>query len=318
MSKTKAELKKTSPTKTTGGKTALKKQAQNQKQAASAKSTTDSVKDVYAYDSGSNASSNRSRGPFIHIRGPRDSPISVSVVNTPISEEDGDRRPAKAKKYHDDSEYRHKTRDTSWICAFCKRGPHASDLNGPTLEGPAMGDLFGPYFISSQCPEFERRLDDPFDSQFKSKKVARALDEQQAQFRAGKKMKRKHSDVDRMSESETDMYLGIHETTSMPSTSKGGPASSSSTEPSYEVWAHEDCIVWSPGTYLVGARVVGLEEAVWQACGVPCSLCKLRGATVCCLRRGCDQRTHVPCARRLDWKMDEEGGFKAWCVEHAT
>lgn len=108
----------------------------------------DAIKDVYAYDSGSNASSSKSKGPYIQIKGPRDSPLSVSVVNTPTNDEDGDRRVPKTKKFHDDSEYRHKvrskglhsstlsnkydaqTKDTSWICVFCKRGPHASELSG--------------------------------------------------------------------------------------------------------------------------------------------------------------------------------------------
>lgn len=109
----------------------------------------ESAKDVYAYDSGSNASSSKSRGPYIQIKGPRDSPLSVSVVNTPINDDDGDhRRVPKSKKFHDDSEYRHKvrskglhsstlsnkydaqTKDATWICVFCKRGPHASELTG--------------------------------------------------------------------------------------------------------------------------------------------------------------------------------------------
>lgn len=106
------------------------------------------IKDVYAYDSGSNASSSKSRGPYIQIKGHRDSPLSVNVVNTPNNDEDGDRRVLKSKKFHDDSEYRHKvrskglhsstlsnkydaqTKDATWICVFCKRGPHASELTG--------------------------------------------------------------------------------------------------------------------------------------------------------------------------------------------
>lgn len=111
----------------------------------------ETVKDVYAYDSGSNASSSKSRGPYISIRGPRDSPLSVNVINTPINEDDGDRKTSKSKKFHDDSEYRHKvrskglhsstlsnkydaqTKDATWICVFCKRGPHASELTGEYL-----------------------------------------------------------------------------------------------------------------------------------------------------------------------------------------
>lgn len=68
------------------------------------------MQDIYSYDSGSNASSSRSRGPFVQIRGPRDSPLSVSVVNAPLGgDEDGEKRSIKNKKFHDDSEYR-------WAC----------------------------------------------------------------------------------------------------------------------------------------------------------------------------------------------------------
>lgn len=41
-----------------------------------------------AYDSGSNASSIRSRGPVVHVEGPRDSPLSIQVVNAPREEEE--------------------------------------------------------------------------------------------------------------------------------------------------------------------------------------------------------------------------------------
>lgn len=40
------------------------------------------------YDSGSNASSIRFRGPVVHIEGPRDSPLSIQVVNAPREEEE--------------------------------------------------------------------------------------------------------------------------------------------------------------------------------------------------------------------------------------
>lgn len=41
---------------------------------------------------------------------------------------------------------------------------------------------------------------------------------------------------------------------------------SPSDEPkSLEVWAHENCIVWASGVYLIGSKLIGLEEAVMQA-----------------------------------------------------
>ncbi|KAM3964478.1 LOW QUALITY PROTEIN: uncharacterized protein ACR2FA_001451 [Aphomia sociella] len=117
------------------------------------------VKD--AYDSGSNASSSRSRGPYIQIRGPRDSPLSVSVVNAgggAGAEEEGDagagrRKPdefrngLRARGLHASTlglRYDASTPDATWLCAFCERGPHAD----------ALGDLFGPYTIDTDCDEY--------------------------------------------------------------------------------------------------------------------------------------------------------------------
>lgn len=293
----------------------------------------DVVKDIYSYDSGSNASSSRSRGPFIQIRGPRDSPISVSIVNAPSNEDDPEKagKPIKNKKFHDDSEYRHKvrskglhcstlsnkydaqTRDASWICVFCKRGPHATDpqLPGPspyTLDQPRFspGDLFGPYIISTDCPEYQRRIDDPFDTLFKSKRSAAlaASVSNEIQIKQGKKSKkRQNSESNRDSIDSTelnkDILLGIAEVTSS----------------SYEVWVHEDCVIWGPGVYLVGPKIVGLEGAVWGACSVGCKRCGLKGAAICCLKRGCGSVMHVGCAKLANWKLDELN-YKAYCTEH--
>lgn len=71
------------------------------------------------YDSSSNTSSSRSRGPVVHIEGPRDNPYHVSVVNAPFRGEDedgGDRGGSKKQpstairrktpSYHNDLDYR--------------------------------------------------------------------------------------------------------------------------------------------------------------------------------------------------------------------
>lgn len=39
------------------------------------------------------------------------------------------------------SRYDAQTADTTWICVFCKRGPHCEG----GLGGQPAGDLFGPY-----------------------------------------------------------------------------------------------------------------------------------------------------------------------------
>ncbi|XP_059059118.1 nascent polypeptide-associated complex subunit alpha, muscle-specific form-like [Achroia grisella] len=124
------------------------------------------VKD--AYDSGSNASSSRSRGPYIQIRGPRDSPLSVSVINASTGEDDSEmpthrrkngeefRNGLRARGLHASTlglRYDASTADVTWRCVFCERGPHAAAPVAP------LGDLFGPYAVSTDCDEY-RALDE--------------------------------------------------------------------------------------------------------------------------------------------------------------
>ncbi|XP_063381239.1 uncharacterized protein CG5098-like [Cydia fagiglandana] len=117
------------------------------------------AKDKDAYDSGSNASSGRSRGPYVQIRGPRDSPLSVSVINAATGE---DEEPARRKDEFRNGlrtrglhcstlglRYDATTPDATWLCVFCERGPHAAGL----------GDLFGPYPLDTDCDEY-RALDE--------------------------------------------------------------------------------------------------------------------------------------------------------------
>lgn len=95
------------------------------------------------------------------IRGPRDSPLSVSVINASTGEEEGEsvrarkgefRNGLRARGLHASTlglRYDATTPDATWLCAFCGRGPHAKGL----------GDLFGPYAADTDCEEF-RALDE--------------------------------------------------------------------------------------------------------------------------------------------------------------
>lgn len=85
---------------------------------------------------------------------------------------------------------------------------------------------------------------------------------------------------------------------------------------SYEVWAHEDCIVWASGVHIIGARVVGLETAVWGSVRHQCTVCKQYGAMLSCLQRSCKNEVHLPCAKRCDWSLDEQS-FQSRCSEHS-
>ncbi|GBP39867.1 Uncharacterized protein CG5098 [Eumeta japonica] len=238
-----------------------------------------------AYDSGSNASgASRSRGPYIQIRGPRDSPLSVNVVNaTGSAGADDDSEGAHRSRVHPqraktaDGELRNGLRtrglhcstlslrydattpDASWVCAFCERGPHAGAAPGAGAgpEPRPLGDLFGPYTISTDCEEF------------------RELDE----------------------------------------TTRRRASPGTNASPGVEVWVHEECAVWAPGVLAGGLRVWGLESAVWNARGVRCVRCGRGGAAIACGVRGCPQRTHVWCARVTRWTLDEDR-FRAVCPKH--
>jgi len=97
------------------------------------------------------------RGPVLHIKGSRDSPISVKILNGPRCDDDDvnqsrvrapiskdiRRARARAALYVSSalsSKYDSRTVDPSWVCVFCKLGPHQSGL----------GDLFGPYVVSRE------------------------------------------------------------------------------------------------------------------------------------------------------------------------
>lgn len=275
----------------------------------------ESIRDV-CVDSGSNASSTKSRGPFIHIKGPRSSPFSVTVVNAPAANDEDGQPKGKSKKFHDDYEYRHKirskglhcstlsnkydaqTKDVTWICVFCKKGPHTYATGNDTFP---TGDLFGPYFISSECNEIDDKLENPYDRQFKSKKISKALEAVKPieAAKLNKKSKRKYSEGS--ADGNEDLYFGFNKTDNK----------------MYEVWVHEECIVWSPGVYLVGTKIVGLEDAVWTACNINCIKCNLKGANICCFHRGCVKVAHVWCAKALRWLFEEES-FKTLCPQHRT
>lgn len=89
------------------------------------------------------------------------------------------------------------------------------------------------------------------------------------------------------------------------------------TDDSYEVWAHEDCVVWSSGVHVIGTRIIGLDAAVWSSSRHKCQICSEYGAMLSCLHRGCHEEAHLPCARRSNWILNETD-FKSMCGRHKT
>lgn len=263
------------------------------------------------------------RGPFVQVK----SDGSHMVINAPINEDDSDKPQNKTKKFAismNNSEkskirglhvstlstkYDADTTDTSWMCVFCKMGPHKLRL----------GDLFGPYIISTKSAEFEQsQTDEDYFSEKRtreslaSKMVIAAKSESVVGGTNPKSKKRKtavepvpstsgiQQTKPSVGPSSTDIFYGMV---------KAG-------DDSFEVWMHEDCLIWAPGVYIIGTRIVGLEAAIWNCCRHQCQLCSNYGATVSCLHRGCSAEAHVICARKHHWTLSDE--FKSLCDRHTT
>ncbi|XP_076632891.1 uncharacterized protein LOC143347546 isoform X2 [Colletes latitarsis] len=291
-----------------------------------------------AYDSGSNASSIRSRGPVVHVEGPRDSPLSIQVVNAPREEEEekskekrknvgnGSAGRSKRLSHQNDLDYRGKvsraglfsstlssrydahTTDSTWVCVFCKQGPHSvipgdpsrphPNLAGPhiapgtyTVPAGVLSDLFGPYLIGKE------RLEDGILS----------ADEQEITIEQKKGGKNKRSLRYAGLADQFTAKMGKKKRNSVESNSNAiftGMTVLPGEEQRWEVWLHEQCAVWAAGVYMAGGRVTGLQEAVWDAAKSICDSCGLTGANIGCVKRGCKAVSHYPCALTKGWHLD--------------
>uniref|UniRef100_A0A182RP37 PHD-type domain-containing protein n=1 Tax=Anopheles funestus TaxID=62324 RepID=A0A182RP37_ANOFN len=284
------------------------------------------------------------KGPYVQVR----SDGCHTVINAPLNEEDSEKTQNKTKKFSNSlnsserskirglhvstlsTKYDADTTDTSWMCVFCKTGPHKFRL----------GDLFGPYIISTGSSEFvqsqvdvdyfsvRRTRDDLESNQAKQKRAAEKLKEQQQCGTKSKKRKNEKgaavnvgpfpvpgpSNTKEMpvKEEKCDDTLGAEQHTST-EIFYGMIKASDNT---YEVWTHEDCLVWAPGVYMVGTRIVGLEAAIWNCCRHQCQLCRNYGAVLSCLHQGCQAKAHYICGHKQSWKMTED--FQSFCQLHAT
>ena len=236
-------------------------------------------------------------GPYVHVEGDAASPTFSNVVNSSL---DAPLSSVVARSSLDDhnmqaraargqfgptstlaASYDAKRPDETWVCVFCKRSSHHNGL----------GDLFGPYFVSPDAI----RASDNSNSHMPSKYSA-SDKEMAAKFilgggdTGGKKKKKWGKDS--------------------PNTSVV-----SSSGDQAEIWFHEDCICWMPEVTLIGNRLLGLEEAVSGATEVCCSRCKKSGATIKCLKPGCKECAHFPCAREGLWLVNQYN-FEAYCPKH--
>jgi len=82
------------------------------------------------------------------------------------------------------------------------------------------------------------------------------------------------------------------------------------------IWLHEDCCCWSPGVYMLGFDVFGLEEVFRVARVTECSHCSKLGASLGCFSEGCTLRYHYLCALHADCTLITDT-FTVLCTTHA-
>ncbi|EDX07609.1 GD11336 [Drosophila simulans] len=282
----------------------------------------------------------RFKSPFILIKPDG----SVSIKNTHSAEDVNEKQTKVKKAPHErknlrgmhsstlSNRYDADTTDSTWICVFCKRGPHKLGL----------GDLFGPYLVTSDCDEYRAAVQAPgaqdIDGLFVNKRrredmvkgqernlpavPATLANIMQAPKISMHKRKRKqthdssisYSDDPNESRSQCSSVdpLDCSTESKFVETFRGMGKTS---ENGFEVWLHEDCAVWSNDIHLIGAHVNGLDAAVWDSTRYQCVLCQQTGASICCFQRCCKAAAHVPCARSDNWSLSEEDR-KVYCQLH--
>lgn len=130
-------------------------------------------------------SENLAMGPILQIQ--KDG--SFNIVNQSTNgDEDGDRAQSKTKNYNKssldkskvirgmfastlNSKYNAEEKDATWVCVFCKLGPHKYEL----------GDLFGPYIISKLDAEYQFCLQDPKEDLFRQSNANKLAKKQNVQ-----------------------------------------------------------------------------------------------------------------------------------------
>ncbi|XP_065301570.1 retinoic acid-induced protein 1-like isoform X1 [Dermacentor albipictus] len=241
-------------------------------------------------------------GPYIRVFGTRERPLSSHIVNVAprtVPEDESKRKkvsaPARVGPHHPTGRrlagsaahtstlsphYDAVTRDPTWLCAFCLKGSHHQGL----------GDLYGPY------PGTVVRPAEP-----------EPVSCQEEVLRRGRATKRKKSDSTSGTEEGS--------TPRRCSRQRRPSEAEREVEVSKELWVHETCATWSQGVYLGGNRVHGLQEAVAEAAHLVCCKCKLVGASLGCITRGCSEKYHYLCAVEKGCYLDTEN-FSIVCSKH--
>lgn len=198
-------------------------------------------------------------GPFVRIVGKQSAPESVAVFIQPTHESlmgltSGKHKHFKNKNAHPQSAATTIHMVTSipadkeamvssartisnnpWVCAFCAQ--HSSYR--------FLGDLFGPYFKESDIQKVE-------DIAAEESKKGDSVKEQ------------KLSDCT-LTRRSRESILPERKSSRRGKLQSQSKPSRPNTPPPEEVWVHEACAMWSPGVYLIGNKIYGLDEAVKDA-----------------------------------------------------
>lgn len=206
------------------------------------------------------------------------------------------------------SRYDPKKVDPTWICIFCHQGSHHDGL----------GDLFGPYFVSSSVIDIPVRNTTPTGaccdpnrspvySHPTSPSPTKSKQELAIKYilgEGGSSKRKRH----RKASSEGGQMRELHQ-------AMAGTSGTPSEPDKVEIWFHEDCVSWMSDIRIVGHVIIGLEDAVCSSRKSLCFKCNLPGCTLGCVALGCRELAHFHCAKGAHWKIDETN-FQARCSRH--
>lgn len=236
--------------------------------------------------------------PFVKLHKDGNFSIINQIVN---GDDDNDKAAGKTKKSQKpekkirglhvstlSNKYDADKRDLSWICVFCKLGPHKHKL----------GDLFGPYIVNQKSEEFRYAAQDPATDPFRQTNKNKFQKKVNAPDKSPKKKKKSLPTSPNNGVLFDEVFDGMCKID----------------DDNFEVWFHEDCIAWSEGVHMIGSKIIGMEAAIWSSTRYRCLYCSKNGAMLTCLNRECKITGHFGCALKEGWQLTDE--FKTFCGNH--